>query len=137
MPEEMQRYYTEYFTETFGQRTGPPAGPNPYDSLLDLPIGRFVTTNYDVEIELALIRARRGTPRDYRLESTPPEISRSFTQRRDFHKELTGFAVAGVPEMRDAVFHCHGRYDDPKSIVATEHDYQKWYLGRDDPEGAA
>jgi hypothetical protein len=31
------------------------------------------------------------------------------------------------------VFHCHGRFDRPDSVVVTESDYQRWYVG--DREG--
>jgi hypothetical protein len=41
-----------------------------------------------------------------------------------------------VEENREMVFHCHGRYDDPGSLVVTEKDYQEWYFSTRD-EGAS
>jgi tetratricopeptide (TPR) repeat protein len=93
--------------------------PNPYNVLLELPITRFVTSNYDDELEEAL-KARKIEPL-------------SFTQQRGDYGHLAGFAIAGVPSTRNAVFHCHGHFDDPSSIMATEADYQRWYLDQTDP----
>ncbi|HUR79716.1 MAG TPA: SIR2 family protein [Thermoanaerobaculia bacterium] len=153
MPEDVREFYRRQIEKTFGpERRHRSRKNNPYAALLDLPITRFVTTNYDIELELALINAGRGTPADYRLDpksvepfltharrtqlrdqaASAPTTVRSFTHASKYHKELAGFAVAGVPGMRDAVFHCHGRYDEPSDIVATEHDYQKWYLADED-----
>lgn len=36
--------------------------------------------------------------------------------------------MAGLSSNENMVFHCHGRWDRPRSIVASEEDYQKWYL---------
>jgi tetratricopeptide (TPR) repeat protein len=87
---------------------------NPYLALMDLPIDRYVTSNYDHELETA-ITLRKGI-----------EEPLWFTQ--DNHGKLAGFAVAGLPELRNAVFHCHGSFNDAHSIVASESDYQHWYL---------
>jgi tetratricopeptide (TPR) repeat protein len=92
---------------------------NPYIELMQLPIERFVTANYDRELERAIADARGGGKEPH-----------WFTQER--HGNLAGFAIAGFPEMRNAVFHCHGRYDVHKSIVASEQDYQQWYLTQRD-----
>ncbi len=59
---------------------------------------------------------------------------RSFTQRRRFGNELALFALANVDDTDYTVFHCHGRYNEVDSVIASEADYQKWYMG--DPEGA-
>jgi tetratricopeptide (TPR) repeat protein len=97
---------------------------NPHDALLGLPIYRFITTNYDLEIENALAKKRRI------------EHPRSFTQKPQSYDQLALFALAEVEEARNLVFHCHGRIDQEDSIIATEADYQKWYLA-ESPEGIA
>lgn len=107
--------YFDYFTETFGPRGGVTADSDTLSALLALPIRRFVTTNYDIEIEEALCR------RSMKVSS--------FTQEPDFLDELTVFALSEEDDDRVGVFHCHGRYDRSDSIIATEKDYQRWYLG--------
>jgi len=126
--------YRRYLVNRFQ----PPVRPaevehNPLRALLGLPIHRFVTTNYDCEIELAL-SAERGIGLDEfgigvgadRAAKPGPHLS--FTQRPENSDQLALFALAGVGAARNMVFHCHGRFDDPDSIVATELDYQQWYL---------
>lgn len=148
---------------------------SPLAALLDLPIHRFVTSNYDCELErqLAYRDARRGWPtveqRWYpflhwqddgalvdwpgRLAvdqkgtvetSSPPawpaeelklwQPRRSFTQDQKNAEQLAKFVLARRPDQREPemVFHCHGRCDEPKSLVATEQDYQDWYFNRRD-----
>jgi tetratricopeptide (TPR) repeat protein len=104
---------------------------SPHRALLYLPIYRFVTTNYDCELELALGRergiawksfigaSRRGGGKGARL---------SFTQEMANFDQMACFALAGIDDAENMVFHCHGRYDEPEAIIATELDYQKWYL---------
>lgn len=95
---------------------------NPHRALLQLPIHRFVTTNYDGELERA-------------LAADPSRASRlglSFTQRPENCDQLALFALARVGQADNMVFHCHGRYDDPDAIVATELDYQQWYLAAEE-----
>ncbi len=131
----------DYFRRAFQPRPEPAApAVNPYHALLELPIKRFVTTNYDEEIERALEHVR-GIPRaDFgidpssagRASDAPPP--KSFTQTEESYEQLVLFALAKIEEMKNTVFHCHGRYDKSESIVASEEDYQKWYLL--DREGA-
>lgn len=99
-------------------------GNNPHRALLDLPIERFVTSNYDHELEKALER------KFHRHKREP------FTQQKEDHGLMAGFALAKMPELQNAVFHCHGSVDAPDSIIATEADYQEWYL-KEDSEHAA
>lgn len=131
--------YRRYLAERF--RLEQPAFEvehNPHRDLLRLPIERFVTTNYDCEIERALHNERhvtfeelgictRGTSR-----ATP---GLSFTQRHESCHQLALFALARVseelPEAKNMVFHCHGRFDDLDTIIATELDYQRWYLAEE------
>jgi tetratricopeptide (TPR) repeat protein len=105
---------------------------NPYHALLRLPITRFVTSNYDLELEHAL-RDQRGIPADeLGLGTEPPNRTetprRSFTQEGEYANELALFAMAHVENAANLVYHCHGRIDRPASMVVTEQDYQRWYL---------
>ncbi len=106
---------------------------NPYHSLLALPVTRFVTTNYDDELENALAAKRRlrfeepaiGPP----ASSVPtPEVALSFThEARDRHL-IPPLALSAAGHLPTAVFHCHGRIDRRASIIASEEDYQQLYL---------
>lgn len=125
--------YRQYLRDRFQPPTGDDRSEhNPHRALLDLPIYRFVTTNYDCELERALAAERGLQLRDFGISrdlqgpgSTHPL---SFTQRPENPDQLALFALARVGAATNMVFHCHGRYDDPDSIVATELDYQTWYL---------
>lgn len=126
--------YAGYVRRRFGpegERDGelPPLDAQPHRALAELPIRRFVTTNYDRELELALAEHGGVAYEDFGIgEAEPdPERSRSFTQEERDCDFLARFCVAR-PRSRPLVFHCHGRYDRPKSIIATEEDYQRWYL---------
>lgn len=124
---ESDRHYKKRFLE-------PPARAdescNPLARLLELPIHRFVTTNYDSEIEQALARKHDLTMERFGIGASPAEEQTllSFTQEDRYHRELARFALARVPGNRHMVFHCHGRFDREHSIIASEADYQKYYL---------
>jgi tetratricopeptide (TPR) repeat protein len=126
------------------QPAGLPANiePNPHRALLKLPIHRFVTTNYDVEIERALADERAIDWAQFGIGIRPDHAASdagrlSFTQRPRNCDQLALFALSRVGEARNMVFHCHGRFDDPASIVATELDYQKWYLAEEEEAASA
>lgn len=132
--------YAEYLQATFrrGLATQPcyDRSSNPYLALLELPIRRFVTTNYDFEIERAICADPRTNPRSYGLEPPDTRSPRlSFTQKNEFVSELSDF-VLHRREKPKKVFHCHGRCDDLESIVSSEDDYQRWYF-REDMAGRA
>jgi len=149
---------------------------NPVAALLGLPIQRFVTSNYDCEIEYCLARRTavhfetcgprepvlgwdaqgrliswpllgRGLVGDPRLDQSAVkavdivhrlDARRSFTQVGEFSDRLAEFVLARRQERGgDLVFHCHGRCDDPASMILTEEDYQKWYLAKGDSEKRA
>jgi tetratricopeptide (TPR) repeat protein len=112
---------------------------NPYLELFNLKIHRFVTTNYDLELERNLIQARHLESADAALKhlcgsgrGRPKGTLRSFSQDRRNYEDLALFALAKVRGHEDAVFHCHGRFDEPDSLIASESDYQSWYLGDKD-----
>jgi hypothetical protein len=131
-------YIFDTFSRTKGRREIGGLDGNPYKALLGLPIHRFVTTNYDMEIEYALTEAGRVGRDAFVFPCQPPQGATtpgrrlSFTQRNEYFNELALFPFGGIRENRNMVFHCHGRYDDPDSIIASEHDYQQWYLLDDD-----
>lgn len=108
---------------------------NPHRVLLELPIYRFVTTNYDCEIERALYLERRIPMSEFGIlpSGIPQSAQRSFTQKPENCDQLALFSLSRVEEAKNMVFHCHGRFDDIDSIVASEADYQRWYLA--DGEG--
>ncbi|MFP5248063.1 MAG: SIR2 family protein, partial [Thermoanaerobaculia bacterium] len=137
LPKEAAGFYEEFIRSRFGPRDESRALSNPYHALLKLPIQRFVTTNYDVEIERALTSERQIPYHEFGIGKGDTDQRRSFTQKREHYAELAGFAIPNVPGMANTVFHCHGRYDDITSIVATEDDYQRFYLVEDDASGGA
>jgi SIR2-like protein len=133
--------YYELFREKFkkalfSKRT------NAFGTLLKLPLQRFVTTNYDWEIEKALAKSREGVElEDFGLRakigSKKYQCRLSLTQRSEDLDRLALFVLARARGTDNMVYHCHGRFDDPKLIVATEADYQHWYLSREAGASAA
>ena len=104
---------------------------NPYHALMRLAIHRFVTTNYDVELERAIAAKRGICPILLGLQEPPPRepVDRlSFTQAPKYRDQLAQFALADTEMNGNMVFHCHGRYDEPDSMIASEEEYQSWYL---------
>src|ERR1700692_1940421 len=94
---------------------------DPHRALCDLGIKRFVTPNYDVQLENSLIRERNLAPEDEHLKSLladtckklrpgPKLPLRSFSQDSTNYEELALFALSGVRGSENAVFHCHGRF---------------------------
>jgi tetratricopeptide (TPR) repeat protein len=110
---------------------------NIYPALLKLPIKRFVTLNYDVELERAILYkdSIRATPDgDERIKAitidqivADPDL-KSFSQTKKYSGDLARFLIARYELNEHTVFHCHGRIDDIDSCIITEDDYQKWYL---------
>lgn len=101
---------------------------NPYQSIFGLPIKRFATSNYDHELDMAAYeRLRRRVPG---FSSSVAEFlkTHSFTQEETSEDQLARFVLARTSLSDDLVFHCHGRYDRPHSMVVTERDYQRWYF---------
>lgn len=94
---------------------------NPYNALLDLPVDRFITSNYDLELDLALAR-RTGLDFEQFL------LEKSISPGMKREKMLAAFPFAGLETNRNSVFHCHGRCDVPETMVITEQDYQGLYM---------
>lgn len=110
---------------------------NQYIALLKLPIKKFVTPNYDLEIERALLLTNKLPASDTftsdKTDFSEEEIikltgNKSFSQRSKNCRSLAQFSISRYDESRHSVFHCHGRIDDVGSCVITEEDYQTWYL---------
>lgn len=123
--------YQRFFRDRFERAPeGYETGCNPHEVLVHLPVRRFVTTNYDVEIERALSKQKSLSFDRFGIdkEGRPPSNRLSFTQEVDESEQLVRFAMAR-PRGAPMVFHCHGRFDRPASVIATERDYQRWYLG--------
>lgn len=118
--------YQAYFRQRLSSLDKPAAAPgSTLRRLLELPVRRFVTTNYDEELERAL-----GLPL-----ATPGEAW--FTQELEYLDQLTLFALAREDREDPVVFHCHGHYRRPRSIIATERDYQRWYVNDAPPDLAS
>ena len=133
--------YKRYLAERFWpHKPTPHVEHNPYRALLQLPIERFVTTNYDHEIEKALCASGRVRWEAFSIPDRNGKIAPggsrlSFTQRSENCDQLALFALAGVgahiSEAKNMVFHCHGRIDEPDTVIATELDYQRWYFAEE------
>ncbi|MFP3940573.1 MAG: SIR2 family protein [Thermoanaerobaculia bacterium] len=110
---------------------GPDPMADPHRALAELPVSRYVTTNYDCDVEAALSVSGRIDYERFGLgpggASDPQRLS--FTQQPEDGDRLAVFTLAR-PRHAPMVFHCHGRFDRPESLIATEEDYQRWYLGQ-------
>lgn len=110
-----------------------------------LGISKFLTLNYDFEIEryfqdrgyrhfavdsdLSGDRRERLSPDDYRTDSIGG-ILRDQAFRREHSTELLEFSID--EDFSDArVFHLHGHADRSGPIVANERDYMELYLRND------
>lgn len=126
--------YLEFLGRTFEPHAPPSGAPNPYHALLNLPIKRFITTNYDNEIERALT-VKRAIPHDelglHVASAQRSGRQRTFTQQPNYYDQLALFAMSRVEDAENLVFHCHGHYAEPESMIVTEKDYQHWYLGEE------
>jgi tetratricopeptide (TPR) repeat protein len=138
-PESLKDYYATSIRKLFFRLPPPPDAINPCRELVKLPIYRFVTTNYDVELERALSEERNVPFERYGIESSASgstqgdssQLPLSFTQEMLDTNLLTRFSLARDNDNRNMVFHCHGRFDRVKSIIASESDYQRWYVSRE------
>jgi tetratricopeptide (TPR) repeat protein len=108
---------------------------DPLRLMLDLRISRFLTTNYDREIENLLaaegLTPLSGAALDDADGVEPKDPLAPASRDMVFDSAHTGhlFAFAAHARRREAtVVHLHGRASDPKSLILTEEDYQKRYL---------
>jgi tetratricopeptide (TPR) repeat protein len=144
--------------ERFQQRPSP-ARPSSFEQdeldplgaiLLQLGIRRFVTTNYDFEIERAFVNHLGSPPGPLFLDeqrrvlpsSPTPQavaagsplvvgpVARSLSIEPIDPEALIQFAM-GAPGYEQGVFHCHGSARTPGSAIVTERDYQRLYLRSD------
>jgi tetratricopeptide (TPR) repeat protein len=104
-----------------------------------LDIRRFLTTNYDCQIEDALKRIlgckivsnhKAWTDEKDEDYGAVKPIARSLIHQSGNVEDLTQFAVA-APGYEMGVFHLHGVCGDRDSMVITERDYQRVYLQED------
>jgi hypothetical protein len=87
---------------------------NPYFALVNLPIHRFVTSNYDCELEEALVKERGGNRKDY-IYRSEAFGKKSFTQMPKYDEQLAIFSIA-YANYDPLVFHCHGWYAEPAPV---------------------
>lgn len=107
--------------------------------MMGLDIRRFLTTNYDLEIE------RVFADRGYRMAGSEPLSGETEVQRVDplggrasdstFKRRHTSDLVSFSLELGGddaSVFHLHGRATGDSEFVLTERDYMDLYLRADD-----
>lgn len=120
-----------------------------------LGIRRYLTLNYDLELEMMLFEEGRASPLDTHnefeafvqqrkkffkpgevdkrgravtLESPSGRVIRSSSSRKETLADL--FSFGAFPTNYDAtVHHLHGRVDDPNNMIITPKDYQSIYYG--------
>ena len=99
----------------------------------DFKIQRFATTNYDSEIQNALVTAGRkplapasGGKIDGQDPAPTDACVDSIVVSADASARAFGFAVDGR-RRHASVLHLHGRIDD-RDLIASERDYQRRYL---------
>ncbi|HYM75661.1 MAG TPA: SIR2 family protein [Candidatus Dormibacteraeota bacterium] len=97
---------------------------NPYDALVRLNLHRFVTANYDCELEKALGRKERIKDED---------AIKKFGLAQDHPERLAKVPLSSLSSQEPVVLHCHGWLRDEESLVLTETDYRRWYLAEDQP----
>jgi tetratricopeptide (TPR) repeat protein len=112
---------------------------DPFPGIVNLPVCRFVTTNYDEEIERAL---------KHKIGHTLWPDSLSFEQNDVAKVRIFGVSLA--TGNRQMVFHSHGNLNrelqrwetspgcllengSERRMVLTDKDYTYWYLSHDPP----
>lgn len=113
-----------------------------YQLFYDLHINRFVTTNYDLEIERLMDDIGFTRPQHQSIDRLPdPDIERVGPlggRARDIDLtpktavDLIDFAANESPHEMTVV-HLHGRSTRNSDLVVTERDYQTRYLRDDQP----
>ena len=124
---KLEEYYA-FVASFFAQPSMPKLGKeNPYDFLLDVPIFRFITSNYDIELENA-VRERRLR---YHADDTDSCESRGRYVTQSDKDRLAIFSVAAVKDAENLVLTAMARiririHDRNREI------YRVQYLGADD-----
>lgn len=131
--------FKRYFASAYKESELKDINKNPYLAILDLPIKKFATFNYDLELERAILSKNKNDAEIYDKDTTCEAIikkskERSFTQNKIYCDNLVKFSVSRFEEANNLVFHCHGRIDDVENCVISEEDYQKWYLQKNAKE---
>lgn len=127
----------------------------------ELGIGRYLTLNYDLELERMLLEEVRSAPvssddffrsflnnlehkdneliqeydrgpgRAVYLKSASGRVLRSTSSRKETLADL--FAFGAFPtNYETSVHHLHGRVDDATNMIVTSHDYQTIYYGQNE-----
>ena len=121
-----------------------------------LKINRFMTLNYDLELEQMLFEEARSVPVPHRekfenflnidqadsksevepghaieLTSGSGRLIRSTSSRSDSLADLFSFG-AFPTNFNTSVHHLHGRIDDPANMIIIPQDYQRIYYGSGD-----
>ncbi|MEU0568324.1 SIR2 family protein [Nonomuraea sp. NPDC005983] len=94
----------------------PEAAPDPHEILAEFPISTFLTTNYDNFMLQALNRAQGGQ------KSPRASTSTWWDGNADEPRILDP-----TPD-EPLVYHLHGSWDDPASLVLTEDDYLNYLV---------
>jgi hypothetical protein len=83
-----------------------------------LPFSHFITTNYDVSLERALVEAKkRPVVVNWRAAGEHARVMKGFRSARS---------------RRPYLIYLHGRFDAPASIVLSERDYRAQYVRSDE-----
>jgi hypothetical protein len=112
-----------------------PPQRDPLRLLRDCEITRFLTTNYDHEIDRrlkleGLTEEHASVPPD-RTEDPLAQHWRTLVFDRHHVGQMLAFAARDGRHLVE-VAHLHGRADAPQDLVVTNEDYQKHYLSIDD-----
>ncbi|MEP5699427.1 MAG: SIR2 family protein, partial [Sneathiella sp.] len=128
----------------FDQIMDKSAGPDPIKILVeDWGIKRFVTTNYDLEIENHFINSQFFSPQsghEHAFKKSKNSNINPLVAENGYGGQLISSSISShnigdltdfsVLTIRDniQVLHIHGRLDQPDDLVITEYDYQNLYL---------
>ncbi len=113
-------------------------------SLMDLGLRRFVTLNYDVEIERRIAHEAKDTSKEdfgrllsesehgnskVRKTQHAPGVAPSISVEmcEETAADLINFS-AHPKRAERSVFHLHGRADRPEGMILTEDDYKRLYV---------
>src|SRR6266567_1642293 len=128
--------FSNWLAERF--RGNPANATKVHENLFELPIHRFITSNYDTVLESILTWKHAQTEETFKkftqkkgFKDLRAEFLRAkaFTQKDHDSDKLARFAAGVSQDSRNMVFHCHGWHEDAKTMIVTEEDYKEQYLG--------